>query len=104
MTEGRDLPITLQVQEGEEIVFGVGSDKVGLPHPDYCNIRLAVARILHASGAAEAVERYLEDVDGMMAAGHLHFGNCFISDETLMDHMFVRLPSDMNVVNTFHIK
>ncbi|RDB25962.1 hypothetical protein Hypma_006276 [Hypsizygus marmoreus] len=46
----------ISLQDGDEIHFGAGpeGDQLNLgPHPLLCNLRLAVARVLHTSGAAD---------------------------------------------------
>ncbi|KAK9386656.1 hypothetical protein V1515DRAFT_639564 [Lipomyces mesembrius] len=51
---------------GEELFFG---QEVALPSALLCNIQLAVGRILRASGAAETIDKILEDED------HFNCGN-----------------------------
>jgi hypothetical protein len=48
----------IAVTDGEELLFGRGvlSQPEYLPNPHYCNIKLAVGRILHACGAAEIID------------------------------------------------
>ncbi|KAK9372527.1 uncharacterized protein V1513DRAFT_451970 [Lipomyces chichibuensis] len=48
--------------DGDEIVFGRQSQHA-LPSPLLCNLHLAVGRVLHASGAAEAIDKILQDED-----------------------------------------
>lgn len=48
------------------IIFGRGSGGLGLdrgPHPFFCNLHLAVARVLNASGAAEVIAQLISDAD-----------------------------------------
>lgn len=94
---GGDPPAFLKRRDGEEIRFGTSSEVVDLPNPEFCNLRLAVARVLHASGAAEVVEKYLDDHEDQMGVGSLYFGNKFVPDEVLMDDLFARLQYSITV-------
>ncbi|KAK9354302.1 hypothetical protein V1523DRAFT_408473 [Lipomyces doorenjongii] len=59
-----DLPLQFsQHFEGDELFFGQGPERVALPSALLCNIRLAVGRVLSASGAAETIDKILEDED-----------------------------------------
>ncbi|KAK9359747.1 hypothetical protein V1504DRAFT_425036 [Lipomyces starkeyi] len=49
--------------EGDELFFGQGPEQVALPSALLCNIHLAVGRVLRASGAAETIDKILEDED-----------------------------------------
>ncbi|KAK9323689.1 hypothetical protein V1517DRAFT_319572 [Lipomyces orientalis] len=51
--------------EGEELFFGQGPEQVALPSALLCNIQLAVGRVLRASGAAEAIDKILEDEESL---------------------------------------
>ena len=50
----------------QEIVFGRGETATSLdmPNPKYCNLKLAIARVMNASGAADIIaDMYREDDD-----------------------------------------
>ncbi|KAK9350154.1 hypothetical protein V1523DRAFT_446765 [Lipomyces doorenjongii] len=49
--------------EGEKVVFGQQSHRIAPPSPLFCNPHLAVGRVLHASGAAEVIDKILKDED-----------------------------------------
>ncbi|KAK9368253.1 hypothetical protein V1509DRAFT_609772 [Lipomyces kononenkoae] len=51
--------------EGGELFFGQGPAQVALPSALLCNIQLAVGRVLRASGAAEAIDKILEDEESL---------------------------------------
>ncbi|KAK9349632.1 hypothetical protein V1523DRAFT_443088 [Lipomyces doorenjongii] len=51
--------------EGEELLFGQGPEQVALPSALLCNIQLAVGRVLRASGAADAIDKILEDEEDL---------------------------------------
>jgi len=64
----RVLPIFMRnfISDGGEMNLGKGDDgsTIELPDPRLCNLRLAVARVFAASGAAEVVEKILKDNEG----------------------------------------
>ncbi|KAK9234726.1 hypothetical protein V1525DRAFT_391146 [Lipomyces kononenkoae] len=51
--------------EGDELFFGQGPEQVTLPSALLCNIQLAVGRVLRASGAAETIDKILEDEESL---------------------------------------
>lgn len=56
----------LSLQDGDEIIFGEGPEGEKLnrgPHPVLCSIRLAISRVLDASGAAEVITQLMRDAD-----------------------------------------
>jgi len=58
------IPRCVTLKDGDEIQFGRGSGggTIVLPDPWACNLHLAIARVFAASGAAEVVDKYLEDL------------------------------------------
>jgi len=59
-------PGFIRLCDGDEIVFGGGPDAARLgsgPNPSLCNLRLAVARVLRMSGAAEIIAQIVDDGD-----------------------------------------
>ncbi|KAI0270775.1 hypothetical protein BGY98DRAFT_235614 [Russula aff. rugulosa BPL654] len=77
---------TIQLNDGDEIEFGRGSGgaTIALPDPRACNLHLAIARVFAASGAAEVVDKYLEDLGDDPPAVPIHFGRSAIPDEILV--------------------
>ncbi|KAG5341966.1 hypothetical protein E4T56_gene299 [Termitomyces sp. T112] len=52
------------LRDGDEITFGQGPEGAQYrngPHPILCNLRLAVSRALHTSGAAEFISQLMHD-------------------------------------------
>ncbi|KAK9311099.1 hypothetical protein V1524DRAFT_83290 [Lipomyces starkeyi] len=49
--------------EGDEIIFGRQSRRIPPPSPLFCNLQLAVGRVMRASGAAETIDMILKDED-----------------------------------------
>jgi len=85
----KSVPCFVTLKDGDEIQFGRGSGgrTIALPDPRACNLHLAIARVLKvfaASGAAEVVDKYLEDFGDDMPAVPVHFGGPSIPDEMLM--------------------
>ena len=59
-------PAGINLQDGDEICFGGGTNGERLgrgPIPLLCNVQLAVARVLHMSGAAEVIMQLKQDSD-----------------------------------------
>jgi hypothetical protein len=59
-------PAGINLRDGDEIRFGGGvkGERLGRgPLPLLCNVQLAVARVLHMSGAAEVVMQLKRDAD-----------------------------------------
>jgi hypothetical protein len=58
-------PGLISVLHGGEILFQAGPERKQLegPKPMLCNLHLAVARVLHMSGAAEVIMLMTEDAD-----------------------------------------
>ncbi|KAK9428977.1 hypothetical protein V1505DRAFT_387451 [Lipomyces doorenjongii] len=50
-------------QDGEEVIFGTGpcGHEIDLPDGELFNIHLAIAKVLHASGAGEVISKILQD-------------------------------------------
>ena len=45
------------------LAWAKGDDTIALPDPRFCNLKLNVIRVLHASGAADIFRKYFEDSD-----------------------------------------
>ncbi|KAK9238783.1 hypothetical protein V1525DRAFT_425141 [Lipomyces kononenkoae] len=56
-------PFITHCQDGEELVFGNGPEgtTIDLPDGELFNIHLAIANVLHASGAGEVIDKVLQD-------------------------------------------
>ncbi|KAJ8097629.1 hypothetical protein POJ06DRAFT_261939 [Lipomyces tetrasporus] len=59
------LPQVSRHFDGEELLFGQGPEHVALPSALLCNIRLAVGRVLRACGAAETIDKILQDEEDL---------------------------------------
>jgi hypothetical protein len=83
----------IRKRDGDEIYFGQGqyAEEVTLPNPVFCNLRLRIARVLHASGAAEVLEQYDRDMEELMDAEGVYFGGPYFSDDVLMERITSRL-------------
>jgi hypothetical protein len=78
-------PGFIQLRHDDEIKFGGGHDgeKLGQgPVPSLCNIKLAVARVLRMSGAAEVIRQLMEE-----------------ADDTDMPHIYLASPAFCNVLS-----
>jgi hypothetical protein len=85
---------TITVQDGNEIFFngGVNGEMIDGPDPGYCNLKLAIARVMHASGAAEIIDKIYGDADDDEFLGQpVYFGGPYISDEELCYKLHDRL-------------
>ena len=54
------------MKDGDEIAFGKGPDGERLdkgPNPILCNLHLAVARVLRASGAMDVITEWQDEAD-----------------------------------------
>ena len=59
-------PGFIRFRDGDSITFGKGPEarRLGMgPHPLLCNLKLAVARVLNVSGAAELIAQIVEEGD-----------------------------------------
>ncbi|KAK9367470.1 hypothetical protein V1509DRAFT_150387 [Lipomyces kononenkoae] len=56
-------PFMSHCQDGEPVIFGTGleGNTVDLPDGELFNIHLAIARVLHASGAGKVINNILQD-------------------------------------------
>ena len=87
---------TINLVEGQEIIFRGGpSDGEGIdkPDPEYCNIKLALARALNACGAADIIaEMYGDDDDNEAIVDQpVYLGGPFVSDDVLFRRLDDRL-------------
>jgi hypothetical protein len=86
----------IQLKDGDEILFGLGEDGQHLdkPDPEYCNLKLALARALHACGAADVIAQLYgdDDDDEAVLTQPVYLGGPFVSDDTLFRRLDDRLP------------
>ena len=86
---------TINLVEGQEIVFHRGSPDgraIDKPNPQYCNIKLAIARVMHACGAADIIaEMYGDDDDDAIVNQPVYLGGPFVSDDVLFRRLDDRL-------------
>ena len=57
---------TVRLEDGDKIVFCMGKDGsiIDTPDPSFCNLKLAIARVMYASGASGLIdELYGDDND-----------------------------------------
>jgi hypothetical protein len=67
--------------DGDEVLFNRGADGQRLdgPEPRYCNLKLALGRVLHASGAADMINKMcFDDDDDIFLAQPSYFGGPFV--------------------------
>jgi hypothetical protein len=75
-------PASVTLQDGDEIHFGRGKDAKKLgggPLPLLFNVQLAIACVLHMSGAAEVIRQLTEDADDS------DFPHAYISSDYFYD-------------------
>jgi len=62
------------------------------PNPEYCNIKLALARALHACGAADVIDDvYKDDDDEALTTQPVYFGGPFVSEDLVLRRLEDRL-------------
>ena len=77
--------------------FGCGPAEgnwIDKPHHDYCNIKLAIARVVNACGAADVVTDIYggDDSDGeAIVTQPVYLGGPFVSDDVLFRRLSDRL-------------
>jgi hypothetical protein len=81
--------------DGEEIVFcnGRGGQMIDPPNPSFCNLKLALAHVMHASGASDLIaELYGDDDDDEAIVNQpVYLGGPFVSDDILFRRLHDRL-------------
>jgi len=92
-----EISPTIKLSDGQEIIFGRGPNGqvIDKPNPEYCNIKLAIARVMHACGAADIIAEMDWDDDDDKAIDNqpVYFGGPFIPDDTLFRRLENRLLS-----------
>jgi len=87
---------TITLRDGQEIIFGRGDPNgqvIDKPNPDYCNMKLAIARAMHACGAADIIADmdWDNDDDEAIVNQPVYFGGPFVPDDTLFRRLEDRL-------------
>ena len=87
----RNHPL-IRRNDGDRIYFNGGKNGAMIdgPDPGYCNLRLAISRVLHACGAADIIAKYLDDEEELVGQPS-YFGGPFVSDELLRRRLEDRL-------------
>jgi len=81
---------TICRKDGDVISFnsGMNGTMIDGPDPVFCNLHLAIARVLHASGAADIIAEVYSDDNGEDFIGQpIYFGGPIISDEVLYQRL-----------------
>jgi hypothetical protein len=87
-------PATIGLNDGDEIVFGEGTKGhlLNLPEPAFCNLKLAIARVMHASGAAEIFDQlYHDDDEEVIMTLPVYLGGPCVSDDILFHRLHDKL-------------
>jgi hypothetical protein len=91
----------VHLKDGDEIEFSKGPDgqTIDPPNPLFCNVKLAIARVMHASSVSRIVDGlygiYGDDDDDNDAIVNqpVYLGGPFVSDDTLCRRLNDRLSS-----------
>ena len=85
---------TINRADGDVITFngGTSGTMIDGPDPAFCNLHLAIARVFHASGAADIIAEVYTDDDDDFVGQPIYFGGS-ISDEVLYQRLDDRLIS-----------
>ena len=94
----RGAPPSITLQDGETMSFGGGHPctPISLPSRQLCNLKLAIAKVLHASGAAEVVDKICKDADDendAVASGPVYLGGPYVSDGAFLRRLNERLDT-----------
>jgi len=100
-----EIPHFITLRDGDEIIFRRGPADghiIDKPNPDYCNIKLAVARAMHACGAADIIAEMYgdEDDDGAIVSPPVYLGGPFVSDDALFRRLDDRLNEHHSDIGT----
>ena len=91
-----DISYTISLRDGQEIIFGRGDPNgrvIDKPNPNYCNMKLAIARAINACGAADIIADmdWDNDDDEAILNQPIYFGGPFVPDDTLLRRLEDRL-------------
>jgi len=87
---------TIKLTEWQEIIFGLGDTAtLDKPNPEYCNLKLAVARAMNACGAAGIIAGTYgdDDDDEAIITQPVYMGGPFVSDDVLFRRLDDRLQA-----------
>ena len=72
-------------KDGDELIFNKGKHSMVIDGPAaFCNLKLAIARALHACGAADIIAKtYGDNDDETIVTQPIYFGGPFVSDDIL---------------------
>lgn len=78
------------------MVFCMGKDGsiIDAPDPSFCNLKLAIARVMYASGASGLIDELYGDDDDNEAIINqpVYLSGPFVSDDTLFRRLYDHLP------------
>jgi len=87
---------SVRLEDGDEIVFreGENGQLIDAPDPSFCNLKLAIARVMYASGASGLIDEIYgdDDDDEAIVNQPVYLGGPFVSDDTLFRRLDDRLP------------
>jgi len=91
-----EISHTITLRDGQEIIFGRGDPNgqvIDKLNPEYCNMKLAIARAMHACGAADIIADmdWDNDDDEAIVNQPVYFGGPFVPDDTLFRRLEDRL-------------
>ena len=89
----------MRLEDGDEILFcqGGNGQTIDPPNPSFCNLKLVIARVLHASGASGLfAELYGDDDDDEEIVNQpVYLGGPLVSDDILFCRLHDRLPVNL---------
>ncbi|KAF8330341.1 uncharacterized protein EI90DRAFT_3124374 [Cantharellus anzutake] len=91
-------PGFIRLCDGDQVAFGGGPEAARLgsgPNPSLCNLRLAVARVLRMSGAADIITKMIDD------GNDSDFPHIYIASPAFCSILTVRLQLAGGVLLTF---
>jgi len=87
-------PATITHPDNTEISFGGGTNGqlMDPPCPEFCNLKLAIARTMHACGASEIIDLLFDDEDDeAIMTLPVYFGGPCVADDKLFHRLHERL-------------
>ena len=86
----------MKLKDGDEILFcqGANGQMIDPPNPSFCNLKLAIARVAHASGASGIIAELYgdDDDDDAIVNQPVYLSGPLVSDEILFRRLHDRLP------------
>ena len=87
---------TITLSDGQEIIFGredPNGQVIDKPNPEYCNMKLAIVRAMHACRTADIISEmdWDNDDDEAIVNQSVYFGGPFVPDDTLFRRLEDRL-------------